>query len=418
MNHFADIIWMDYSRELKGNAIEELLSRLTDLDPRNRTTIKVILGNCFEAQRIQAEQNSECYVGLYLRNDSFTHRQFYNQRHATRRRVRDSIKYLREKKLIRVIDGYLDRKEGQGKCTRIALSITSGKVLMFGESFTVKEHTAPVLVRDNKKNLCNPTKFKTFRGLQNQINGWNRSLSKHIFRIPEEIKADIYKICSILGPKEEKPRLPRDLERYFGDGDVITLQRIFNNSSIRRGGRIFTELQQVRKEARPEITIDNHKTIELDYQSHFPRMLYSKMGIENLSDLYDSANSLRTARKLAFTIAINTNSRLKAINALKWSKSGKYHRLFGAETLLSWIESEHPALVPSLYQNNGLELMYDESSLASAIIDHFISKDEAIFPIHDSFIVRAELGEELFDVMESEYEKRLGNKPVITGLAA
>jgi hypothetical protein len=52
------------------------------------------------------------------------------------------------------------------------------------------------------------------------------------------------------------------------------------------------------------------------------------------------------------------------------------------------------------------------------VLDHFLSKGEAVLPVHDSFVVRGGLGSELVDVMDWAYAKQVGHKCVIDTKAA
>jgi len=418
MNHYDDIIWLNYSRELKGIPIETLLDTLSDLDPRNRKTIKVILGNCYEAQRIGHDTGELCFVAVSLRKDSFKHRKDYNQKHATYTRVKSSLKYLLEKDLIRVTPGFRDSKTKKGKSTRIGLSMKSGKVLFGGQSSTDKPETPALLIRDSKKNLVHPTKFKSFRRLQNKVIGWNKSLEGHKFSLDEAIYKQIYGICSLLGQKEKKAYIPPDFRRHFGSGDSIRLQRIFNNSSLKKGGRIYTDLQNLKTEMRPEIRIDGARTTESDYQCLHPRMLYNKLGQNPTSNLYESQIWPRNALKSAFSIAINSSSRLQAEAALSRPKKGSKRPVYDGDLLLSWLETEHSGLLPFFYKQVGLELMYQDSCIASLVLDHFLGRNEAILPVHDSFVVKEEFGPELIDVMNWAYVKQVGHECVIKTKAA
>jgi len=419
MKHYDDVIWMNFYRELKGPPIEQLLDSLTGMDPRNRRSIKCILGNCFEAMAEgHRHQNKTFFVAISLAKASFAHWKDYGLRHATYTRIKSSLEYLESNGLINMTLGHWDSPTGQGRCTRMRLTMKSGKILFGGNSYTEKTNIPPVLVRDNKKNLCNPRDFKDLRRVRRQVDGWNKQLLNYTFSISNEKLATIYNLRSLLGQKEEKPLLPKDLKKYADTGDVITLQRIFNQSSMKKGGRIYTDLQNINKRMRPEIRIDGGETKELDYKNYHIRMLYNKNGQNPLTDLYYSENWERALLKRSFTIAINSNSRGQAVLALQKHIKAKYDPLIDANDVLRWLESNHRGVVPFFYKEVGLDLMYEDSCMASLVIDHFLSKNEPILPIHDSFCVRDYLEPELRSIMEDTYKKHMGYVPVVQAVAA
>jgi hypothetical protein len=352
------------------------------------------------------------YVAVRLGKDTFNFRKDYGQKHATYRRVKSSLKYLNEIGLISQTTGFRDPVTNKGKATRIRLE-ASARVLFSGNSFIERLQSPPVLIKDSNKNLVKPNKFKSFRRLSNKVNNWNKSLETHNFSINESITSFIYQVVSLLGRNEKSSIDYSQFSSYFGKGNPIKLQRIFNDGSVKKGGRIYTDLQNIKKELRAAIRINGAQTIEKDYSNLHARMLYNKLGQNPVGDLYQTEKHSRKALKTAFSTAINTSSRLQAENALRsWLKPSNRPNSRAVD-LLDWLELNHSALLPFFYKQVGLGLMFEESLMTTFVLDYFISKGEAVLPIHDSFVVRKEFESELVSVMDQAYQKQNGFKCAI-----
>ena len=59
----------------------------------------------------------------------------------------------------------------------------------------------------------------------------------------------------------------------------------------------------------------------------------------------------------------------------------------------------------------GMDYMFRDSQIATAILNHFINLNEAILPLHDSFVVRESMKDNLYDCMTETYLKHTGYEP-------
>ncbi len=66
------------------------------------------------------------------------------------------------------------------------------------------------------------------------------------------------------------------------------------------------------------------------------------------------------------------------------------------------IIDHHPQIEDKFYTGLGLKLQCLDSSIAEAVLLHFTNQGIACLPIHDSFIVSKEHGEELKTVMKDK----------------
>jgi len=137
------------------------------------------------------------------------------------------------------------------------------------------------------------------------------------------------------------------------------LHRVFNNSTFDNGGRFYGGWwQSIPSGLRPFIRINGDETVELDYSTMHPRMLYAHIGIECPDEPYnvDLDPKHRDLVKKAFNALINANGRIQQFNdpengpvfdeeevGMSWAK------------FLSHIKSYHPNLKELFGTGIGLE---------------------------------------------------------------
>lgn len=63
----------------------------------------------------------------------------------------------------------------------------------------------------------------------------------------------------------------------------------------------------------------------------------------------------------------------------------------------------------NIYTGIGLELQAIDAQMAFEIVHHFMEKGVAVLPVHDSFIVRIDYGEELVEIMKETFKKYNNN---------
>ena len=189
------------------------------------------------------------------------------------------------------------------------------------------------------------------------------------------------------------------------------LHRVFNNSTFDNGGRFYGGWwQSIPSGLRPFIRINGDETVELDYSTMHPRMLYAHIGIECPDEPYnvDLDPKHRDLVKKAFNALINAKGRIQQFNdpengpvfdeeevGMSWAK------------FLSHIKSYHPNLKELFGTGIGLEFQRFDSDIAEATMLHFARQNIPLLPVHDSFIVYAKLKDELHDVMEQKFREKI-----------
>ena len=200
----------------------------------------------------------------------------------------------------------------------------------------------------------------------------------------------------------------------------LSLTRVFSKGAFELGGRLYAPIQNYTKDNRKYYHFDGDPTIEIDYSSIHPYMLYHKEELEfDGDDPYTIEGFDRSAVKLAFNIMLNR----KAVGANK-SAAKTINKEVGcdeeaAEALEAAIKALHSPIAHHFNTGVGLTLQRLDSDIALSVIDHFVNTlKRPILCVHDSFIVSVRDTETLILAMESSYRERLGYDYVMRSIKA
>lgn len=198
--------------------------------------------------------------------------------------------------------------------------------------------------------------------------------------------------------------------------------RIFSDN-FKHGGRFYRGIESnMPKELRGRLTINGEKTVEVDYSCMHIRMLYNMMGIDYRDDAYDSLAQgdpdLRKKYKLTGLISINSTNVTNSIGAMRnefrnnelCKDSNELTNKNMMQYLTNW-KSEHTRIVRFFNKDVGIKLQYKDSKISERIIKHFTKKGEPVLCVHDSFIVREGLEDELKECMVKSYKMEMGFEP-------
>jgi hypothetical protein len=175
------------------------------------------------------------------------------------------------------------------------------------------------------------------------------------------------------------------------------LTRVFRNG---KGGRFYGAYQNLNKADRSRITINGVDTVELDFKTMHPRLIYKELNIKMPTKPYQVEGFVRSLGKTAFNIMLNTTSKKIALYAIRKATG---LNLKDSNTLVNRIIKKHSS-VP-FFQSKGLDLQLIDSEICLNIMIKFNELDKVILPVHDSFIVKAEDKELLRSVMKEEINR-------------
>ena len=222
--------------------------------------------------------------------------------------------------------------------------------------------------------------------------------------------------------KREKSGVENEVTMFLHQGRHH-VRRIFSRGSFHLNGRFNGGWwQQCPKKLRRHIFINRQQTAEIDYSGLHPRILAAEKGYELSGDPYEvpslkayefDSDTQRMLMKGFVLVAINAADATQAYGAFRSGNQNKFSfpltkKLF--EALWSAFEEAHPPLAECLFSDQGIRLMNVDSRIAAEVINEFVSLNEPILTLHDSFLVRVRKLDLLEDAMASASEKVVGRK--------
>ena len=333
----------------------------------------------------------------------------------------DVVDQLQKVGLIEVAIGFKDRETNIGRLSRmwprerLIEMFKSAKFSVFDVASA--NDRLPIELRNENKE---PIEFKIKKELEASIkllSTYNEILQRHHISVPYlESKAI-------------------DVDMNHGDktGYVLVTQaekfvyRVFNNSSFQRGGRFYGGWWNTcPRDMRDDILIDNEITLEIDYSSLHPTMLYAYEGIDYWSQIgadpyqidevsfQKNPNALRALAKDVLLILFNVEDEKSLPAAFRKGalKGSNEKNLKDAQIyeIIEQLRILHEPIQEHFCTGIGLSLQNDDSKIAESVLQHFVGRGEPILLVHDSFVVREYLHEELELVMERAYRQIMGQE--------
>ena len=262
-----------------------------------------------------------------------------------------------------------------------------------------------IRLKDTKKKFKEYEDSSATRSMRGKLYTYNNLLHRTNITLTRNKKVSNY--------LEVKPTNFNNKEYY----------RVFNDNSFELGGRFYGPWWvNLSKDIRKYITINNNKTVELDYGSLNIHLLYSEEDL-NYYDLNEPTadpyilkgvdKNQRDINKLIITIALNKTDKSKFVYAVKKGikdDNDKNYSL-GNKKLLGvpnakeiWrrirlFEKENVPIKHHLFTGVGKRLQFKDSCIAESIIDNMVNNNIPILAIHDSFIVQHRNESNLYKLM-------------------
>jgi hypothetical protein len=185
----------------------------------------------------------------------------------------------------------------------------------------------------------------------------------------------------------------------------LSLTRIFSKGSFDLGGRFYAPIQNYTKQTRRYFYLNGEPTIEIDYSSIHPHMLYHRKGLEfDGDDPYAIEGFDRDDVKVAFNVMLNK----EAVGANKSASKTISKNLDcdndTAEALEKAIHALHSPIAHHFNTGIGLTLQRRDSDIALLVINTFVNElKRPIICVHDSFVVSVRDTESLILTMNDSY---------------
>ncbi len=371
-------------------------------------SLKLILLNLLAAEK----STLRTLQAVPRRNKEFNVKTRYDQKYVSFRSFTDAYGGLLELELIKIVTkGFWNGKRKQGKVTRIEPTHKLKKKLskLFPQDviyFIRHPDEENIRLRNAKKTkLLEYEDTDYTQTARSNLKTINDCLNKHWYDLRlSDAEFDIMYGEMVKRHKKESKnpasiRLSdRSLYRIYNNGDIP------DGDNFKQGGRFYGAWWEgIPSKYRRKIMIDDKPTVEIDYSSYHPRMLYAREGL-NLDgrDPYlpdDLQEEWRGFGKLAFTKLLNGKKRLKEPNDYDSEVIGMTWK-----ELLTKMELYHAPIAKYFRTGYGLDLQRKDSDIAEAILLGFSNRNIPCLPVHDSFIVHHAHAEELKNMMEKEYE--------------
>ena len=394
VNKFVDSIYDNYFKLQNPKIIKKHL--------------KVILLDLYVAWK----ENPLMKLGVHMNNNAYKAKSRYNELHISKKTIL-VVNHLHSLKFIHLKSGYFAQGKKEGRVTRIWA--TDKLVRHFQNAkYTISNIETPsdrevIVLRDNsKKDIEYEDTTQTIK-MRELLKAYNDLLKRTFIDIPE-LKEPCIKVDSkvINISKHEK-----------------FVRRIFNNNSWKENGRFYGGWwQRIPKQWRSKIYINGLPTIEDDYSSLHPILLYAQKGIDynklKKDDPYDVAkldiDDPETKRKLIKTLfltAINSKDEKSCFQAVKSELQMEipYFKFTfeNLHSILVQLKENHLEIADDFCNSKGIGLLNLDSQIAEYIIEKFVVNDIPILCVHDSFIVSVKQDNFLRKTMVDAVENIISN---------
>ena len=245
------------------------------------------------------------------------------------------------------------------------------------------------------------------RQMAQNLYSYNDVLTKHCvsFNLPD---GKILKIAKDMADREDTSKM------NLIDFSRNQLTRIFSRGSMSFGGRFYRSWwQSVPGIYRQHITIDGHKTCEVDFSTISLRIIYASQGeyVDPEVDLYDIGLSnwagkddpRRKHIKVYINAMMNDENGRHRLDEPILDSMGLTHKELKAKVL-----DRHSKIASQLTEGMGLRTQLLDSQIAERVVLSMLADDILVLPIHDSFIVRLGMEHSLRATMQRVFEQATG----------
>ena len=273
------------------------------------------------------------------------------------------------------------------------------------DNFGLDQNYETVILRNTDKTPIEYEDTPETERMRSVLRDYNRLLNQSFIDIPE-LDEPAIKLAN-----GEKLRISPHQK---------TVHRIFSNGSWEEHGRFYGAWwHSLPSKWRQRIHINDALTVEYDFSSMLPTLMYAEKGQQLKKDAYSfslpEGNPFgRSELKLIVLIAINAATEQKAIYAIRDKLQEETNLSFTNEHIRQSIEvfrKEHPVIADQICSGVGLKLMKTDSDIAEKVIEKFTSQDTPVLSIHDSFIVPWDKDKELITKMEQSFKEVTGALP-------
>jgi hypothetical protein len=380
-------------------------------EARIKRELRSLFWHFLQAMRV----HNDCYVRICLREISYR-KSLTDNPHGISREIGKVVSALEECGAITRCKGFLDRRSGKSKQTRIRprqLLLDDLKTLPTDivEDFV---EPSPVSIRKGIVGTLDHASEAHLTRMENTIARQNEVLRRHSITLP----------CAKNGyltflDKDDEQRCVKVTGKsvcaiYHADTpDKFSYGRI-------HGGM----WQRIPSRYRHQLCIDGEQTFELDYSAQVVHIVAGLSGIQLTDDPYTlaldipyiSAKTQREIVKTVVVVALNASDRKSLVRGVR----GKIRKLpwetrsslsltdKSLEPIIDAVLNALPYLEPYVLQGKGKHLFMHDAEIARQIIHTFLDAGKVVLPIHDGFVVKRSDREFLWETMERVWFEMFG----------
>jgi hypothetical protein len=195
----------------------------------------------------------------------------------------------------------------------------------------------------------------------------------------------------------------------------VSLHRVFNDENYETGGRFYGFHQNIKREYRTSLKINDNETVEIDYSGLHINMLYHMENIDYQDDPYYAIIPLPEYRpflKKLLLVMINAKSFESARRAIqKYVNENSdviYPETILIKDLIQYVAEVHNPISKYFCSSIGIKLQNIDSDITLQILNYFTENNIVCLPVHDSFIVEKKHELLLKSQMQNAYQSKLG----------
>ena len=335
-------------------------------------------------------EHPDMKLGVHMNHNAYKAKSRYNELHISKKII-DVVNRLYELNLIDLVTGFYKPNSRFNRVTRIWSTkelIKQFKQVKF-QPYHIQNHIEreSIILRNSAKEDIKYDDNPDIKRMRSILIEYNQLISRTFIDIPE---------------LDEPLIITKDKYIAVSSNEKFT-RRIFNNETWEDGGRFFGGWwQRVPSEWRTKIYINNMQTVEDDYSTLHPVLLYANKGLDYIKlkrgDAYDievpnifNQDDKRKLVKKLLLIAINAKTESSAFRAVKSELQEEipYYsfKFDDLKVVLKNLKEKHYEIADDFCTGKGLGLMNLDGKIAEYIIDKFTNNNIPVLCIHDSFIV-------------------------------
>lgn len=366
------------------------------------------------------------YIAISLDNNKYRKGTRLNSLFMSYRGTVRMLESLKTQGYVEVYKGFYDRKRKIKRRTRIRATEKLRRIFRENSKVELGElqvESAPIILKDKNKdileiseNLKDDQYEQRLRNIEliNSFHGsatWQLDMSELEFINEYIVKRRIEKTKQAIKSKK-KGKSIRVISIYPPNPMHKKFYRVFNED-FSHGGRFYGPWpQRLPGDAREKILINGEKTVELDYNSIHPTLLYHEIAAPLTKDPYiidGYGREYRSVMKLLLNTALNAKTAENAYSGFRKRACKEKNILINFKKCLKdeWlipaleaIKETHKPIAKYIGTGTGSRLQKVDSDIAELVLLTLAEKGIHAIPVHDSFIVQKRHEETLRMVMK------------------